>query len=164
MLTKNFFKTLSVLAVVLGSVSAHAMSLDWSGGYRFEWVDVDRPTLDSPYGTKMYGLNYLYLSPKIIATDGLNIITRFDILNSQQYPASQVGEIWGWDSTSGGGTTTGDQGSVNVRTSQLYLNYNQEFGQLTVGRAPFDFGIGMTFNSGKGLFDHWYDTKDIVSY
>jgi hypothetical protein len=142
---------------------AQAMSLDWSGGYRAEWIEVDRPSLTSPSQRKAYGLNYLYLNPKIIAADGINIITRVDIFNSDIYPGSQLGGIWG-SNNSASTATSGNQGFGNVTASQLYLNVNQEFGSLLVGRVPFDFGTGMMYSAGKGAFDHWYNTRDMVAY
>ncbi|UXR64307.1 alginate export family protein [Bdellovibrio bacteriovorus] len=161
MLNKNLLKALG-LSVALLSPAAHAMSLDWSGGYRFEWTEVDRPSLGTPTERKAYGTNYLYLSPKVVAADGVNVVSRFDILNSQAYPNSQLGDIWGLNTGAQGNTN--NQGSTDVKVSQLYLTVNQEYGALIVGRAPFDFGLGMTYSSGKGMFDHWYDTRDMVAY
>ncbi|MGZ3771165.1 MAG: hypothetical protein ACXVCP_07635 [Bdellovibrio sp.] len=164
MFKKNLVRALFLGATLLSSAS-NAMVLDWSGGYRFEWTEVDRPSLGTPSERKAYGLNYLYLSPKIIAADGVNIISRFDVLNSSLYPDSQVGEIWGLrDPALHSPGTSSNQGSTNVKVSQLYLNVNQEYGALIVGRAPFEFGLGMTYNAGTGAFDHWYDTKDMVAY
>ncbi|MEK2646762.1 alginate export family protein [Bdellovibrio sp. BCCA] len=162
MLKKNLLKALG-LSVALLSTTANAMSLDWNGGYRFEWTEVDRPSLATPTQRKAYGLNYLYLSPKIIAADGVNIISRFDVLNSSAYPNSQVGEIWGMNTNTNPGNAE-NQGSTDIKVSQLYLNVNQEYGALIVGRAPFEFGLGMTYSAGKGAFDHWYDTRDMVAY
>ncbi|MBV2169210.1 MAG: hypothetical protein KUL82_10940 [Bdellovibrio sp.] len=163
MLKTNFLKALG-LSVALLSTTAQAMTLDWSGGYRFEWTEVDRPSLATPTQRKAYGLNYLYLSPKVIAADGVNVISRFDVLNSSSYPNSQVGEIWGLNNTQASAATSTNQGSASVQVSQLYLNVNQEYGALIAGRAPFEFGLGMTYNAGKGAFDHWYDTRDMVAY
>lgn len=163
MLKQNLLKALG-LSVALLSTSAQAMSLDWNGGYRFEWTEVDRPSLGNPTERKAYGLNYLYLSPKVIAADGVNIISRFDVLNNNLYPNSQVGDLWGMNTSNGSPATSGNQGSTNVTVSQLYLNVNQEYGALIVGRAPFEFGLGMTYNAGKGAFDHWYDTRDMIAY
>lgn len=167
MLNKNLLKALG-LSVALLSPAAQAMSLDWSGGYRFEWTEVDRPSLGTPTERKAYGTNYLYLSPKVIAADGVNVVSRFDILNSQAYPNSQLGDIWGLNNNGvapgGNAANSSNQGSTDVRVSQLYLTVNQEYGALIVGRAPFEFGLGMTYSSGKGMFDHWYDTRDMVAY
>ncbi|MFS4459474.1 hypothetical protein [Bdellovibrio sp. HCB2-146] len=165
MLKKNFVKALG-LSLLLAS-QAQALTLDWSGGYRAEWTEVDRPSLDTPSQRKSYGLNYLYLSPKIIAADGINITSRFDILNSQQYPGSQLGTIWGFDGSTGAtdsSATNNNMGAAQVSISQLYLTINQEYGALIVGRAPLDFGVGMAYSSGQGAFDHWYDTRDLIAY
>ena len=167
------FNTSIILFLILKTTTAFAGSLDWTGGYRFEWTQVDRPSLASPGERKAYGLNYLYLSPKIITSDGVDIVSRFDVLNSTDgaYSNSQVGQIWG-----GGSTTTaatdGSRRNVNSRTqnavpvtvSQLYMKVAQEYGSLLVGRVPFEFGTGMTYNAGNGAFDHWYNTRDLVAY
>lgn len=164
MLKMNFLKALG-LSVALLSSGANAMTLDWSGGYRFEWTEIDRPSLATPTQRKAYGLNYLYLSPKIIAADGVNVISRFDVLNSTAYPNSQLGEIWGMNAdVNASPATSENQGTANIKVSQLYLNVNQEYGALLVGRAPFEFGLGMTYSAGKGAFDHWYDTRDMMAY
>lgn len=161
MFKKNLVKALG-LALVFAS-SAQAMTLDWTGGYRFEWTEVDRPTLGTPGERKAYGLNSLYLSPKIIAADGVNVISRFDLLTNSLYEGSQLGEIWGVNSSTSA-VTSRNQGTTNIQTSHLYLNVNQEYGALIVGRAPFEFGLGLSYNAGKGAFDHWYDTRDMVAY
>ncbi|MGZ3775423.1 MAG: hypothetical protein ACXVCY_18210 [Pseudobdellovibrionaceae bacterium] len=162
MFKKNLVRAFFLTATLV-SATAQAMVLDWTGGYRFEWNEVDRPSLATPSLRKAYGLNYLYLSPKIIAADGVNIISRFDVLNNNSYPNSQLGEIWGLNQNTSPGIST-NQGESSIGVSQLYLNVNQEYGALIVGRAPFEFGLGMTYSAGKGPFDHWYDTRDMVAY
>lgn len=157
-----------ILSSLVLSSSAYAMSIDWSGGYRIEYNNIENPTLDlNKKQPKTYGLQFLYLSPKIVASDGVNIIGRFDILGSQvsAYRNSQLGTIFG----SGGGTVdprvnSDNQETSTVNVSQLYLNVNQEYGSLVVGRAPFQFGLGITHNAGLGAFDHWYDTRDMAAY
>lgn len=163
---------LSAVALVTSAISspASAMTIDWKGTYRFEWTQVDRPSLSKPYGTKSYGLNYLSLSPKIIATDGVNIISRFDVLANQDptYRNAQFGQLWGQGWPAGDqaqlNTTSQSQRSSELLVSQLYLNVNQEYGALVLGRAPIEFGLGMTHNAGNGAFDHWSDTMDMVGY
>lgn len=167
-------KLLLSAAALLTSVvasTASALSIDWKGTYRFEWTQVDRPTLATPYGMKSYGLNYLSLSPKIIATDGVNIVSKFDVLANQDaaYQDAQFGQLWGQGWTAGNGANQSNvyarnQQSTQLRVSQLYLNVNQEYGALVLGRAPLEFGLGMTHNAGNGMFDHWGDTEDMVGY
>ncbi|MBK9323222.1 MAG: hypothetical protein IPM97_09830 [Bdellovibrionaceae bacterium] len=168
---KNRIFTSAVSLLVFVAVgSAHAVSIDWGGTYRFEWTQVERPSLASPYGMKAFGLNYLSLSPKIIAADGVNIVSRFDVLANQDafYRDGQFGQLFGqgWSTAAAGQSNvySQQQRSTGLTVSQLYLNINQEYGALVVGRAPIEFGLGMTHNAGTGAFDHWADTEDLVGY
>jgi len=162
---KNIFIFTMLSAI---SLSAHATSIDWTGGYRIEYIDIDRPSLTDPGGKKSYGLNYLYLQPKMIASDGINIISRFDILANEKpaYRNSQLGSFIGSGLSTGAGAnvTAQNSESSNLRVSQLYLNINHDYGNFVVGRAPIEFGMGITHNAGRGAFDHWMDTKDMVAY
>lgn len=162
-------KNLIIAFLILATPSLQAMSIDWNGGYRIEFNDVARPTLTEPTGHKYYAVNYLYLTPKILAADGVEITTRFNFLSNQStaYQNSQLGALIGSEATLVQGQNqpfTQNQGKIAVDVSQLYLTVNQEFGALVVGRAPFEFGLGMTYNAGNGLFDHWYDTADTLAY
>lgn len=169
----------ALAAVSLGMIAspAHAISVDWTGNYRIEYTEVDRTSLDDPKLRKSYLLNHLSLSPKIIAADGVNIFAKFEVLPNDFYPDSQAGQPFGrGPSKAGGGNPTpsstrddsavaGDkQGSTTLRVNQLYLNLNQEYGSLVAGRAPLDFGLGMTHSAGNGPFDHWYSTRDMIGY
>ena len=157
-----------IVYLILMSQVSLAISIDWSGGYRFEVNDIDNPSLSTnAKQPKTYGLHYLYLAPKIIASDGINIVGRFDILGSltPAYRNSQLGSIFG----SGGGTVdprinSQTQETSSIGISQMYLNINHEYGSLIAGRAPFEFGMGISHNAGLGEFDHWYDTRDMVGY
>lgn len=162
----NFLASLLVSGLI--GFQAHALSIDWSGGYRFEFTEVERTSLGDPKLRKSYILNHLHLSPKIIAADGVNIVARFDVLPNQEYPDSHLGQRFGRGPSTGvdadSNVGTDHQGATNLQVSQLYLNVNQEYGALLVGRAPKQFGLGMTHNAGLGEFDHWYDTHDMVGY
>lgn len=162
------------IAIVFATGFANAMSVDWSGTYRFEHLSIDSTSLDSPKLSKGYILNHLSLSPKIIAADGFNIVGRFDVLTDENFPESLAGQPLGRGpsraGTGGSSTmddaavTSGRQGFTNLKVSQLYLNINQEYGAIVLGRAPLEFGMGMAHNAGTGAFDHWADTLDQVGY
>jgi hypothetical protein len=167
------FKAFVCVSAAIGlSQTASAMAIDWSGNYRIEWMNVDKTNLDSNSG-KSYLLNSLQLSPKIIAADGVNIIGKFNILQNANYPTGQMGQLWGQGQTqSGGGASTTDDANASAQTapssqiyvSQLYLNLNQEYGALLAGRAPLEFGMGITHNAGNDMWDHWQTTRDVVGY
>lgn len=168
-------KKILLIGGVLLSMQAHAISIDWTGGYRIEYVDINRPTLSEPAEKKNYALHYLYLQPKITASDGINIVSRIDVLGNKldSYRNSQMGSFLGsgYKKPSdpvvipgGANVTSENAGNSYLKVSQLYLNVEQEYGSLVVGRAPIDFGMGITHNSGSGAFDHWIDTKDMAGY
>ncbi|GIL17670.1 MAG: hypothetical protein BroJett040_14210 [Oligoflexia bacterium] len=146
----------------------YAMAVDWAGTYRFEYVEVDKTYLSSdPGGRKSYFLNHLNLSPKIIAADGINVVANFEVLPSQQYPNSQLGQNFGTGMGTAGGessTASTNQNSSSLQVTQLYVNVNHEYGALLAGRTPLHFGMGITQNAGNGLFDHWSNVHDVVGY
>lgn len=160
--------------IALSLPSAHA-DIEWSGIYRIEGNAIHNSELNDKSRDLGYGLHHLVLRPKIVAGDGLTIQGQFNIMNSAAYPNSQMGQAWG-SGVNTGTTPTVDNSGPNsnavsdtqraetIAVSQLYLTLNHEFGQLIVGRAPLHFGLGMTHNAGRGLFDHWYDTRDLVGY
>ncbi|MCB9073883.1 MAG: hypothetical protein H6623_09695 [Bdellovibrionaceae bacterium] len=164
-------KKITFLYVFFMSLSASA-DIEWNGTYRIEGVRVKNSELNEVKRNKNYILHHLVLNPKITAYDGLTIYGRFDILNSNQYPNSQVGQFFGsgvGDSTQAQNGDTNDilsdrQKSDFIAVNNLYLTYAHEFGLLTVGRAPLHFGLGMSYNSGAKAFDHWFDNRDLVAY
>lgn len=173
---------LRLLLGVVGFVvagQASAASLDWSGTYRAEWMQIDRPSLGEPYERKAYGLHSLILNPRIIASDGVTIVGSFDVLASQDfaYADSQAGQVWGQprvvspnpdnaaETDSSRSRVLADtKSSTGLRVRQLYLNVDQEYGSLVVGRAPYEFGLGMVDHAGRGAFDHWGTSSDVVGY
>ncbi len=156
-----FLVTLTQLAL--------ANQIDWTGGYRFEYLEIDRPSLGTPYARKGYGMHFLYLSPKMIVSDGIQVVTRFDVMGdaSSKYN-SYLGTVWGEgnkNTTAANSNVMGrNSTSSAIRASQMYFNLSQENASLIVGRAPFEFGIGMSYSVGNGLFDHWNSNRDQISY
>ncbi len=165
------FITLSFLVSTLFINSAMAGDLEWSGVYRFEGNFLKNSELDGDGKELTYGLQHLVLRPKIVAGDGLTIYGQFDLLNSASEPNTQMGQVWGSGvgtatptSASNSNTMGQTQKSETIEVTQLYLTFTQEYGSLIVGRAPLQFGLGMTHNAGRGLFDHYFDTRDLAGY
>ena len=168
------FKKMMIASLATAiTVQANAMTLDWTGQYRFEFNDISSTNLsDKSSGHKSYFLNHLSLSPKIIAADGMNVVAKLDLLPNKAHPNSQLGQAWGAGVNSNTASTSGQdsnsvtqqQGRTQINVSQLYLNINQEFGSILVGRAPIEFGLGITHSAGNGAFDHWSDTYDLLAY
>lgn len=163
-------RILILIAAVFLPLNLMAFSIDWSGVYRVEGVNVKNSELDKVKRAKTYINHHLLLSPKIHAADGLTVFGRFGIFNNPNLPNSQFGDFFGDGIGSSGGGTSDDtntlsdtQGDQTLRATQLYLSYTTEFMSTVIGRAPLQFGLGMTHNAGNGLFDHWYDTRDLVA-
>lgn len=172
MFLKSLF-SMGFLSLGLISFSTHAADLDWSGTYRIEGLFIKDAEASSSAGTeKDYGLHHLILRPKIVASDGLTIYSQFHIFNNSGYQNSQLGQFFG--SSPQGNTpitstedsaTLGDHArSETLLVSQLYLSLAQEYGALVAGRVPIQFGLGATHSAGNGMFDHWFDTRDVVGY
>lgn len=156
----------TLLTVGLLAANASAMSIEWGGQYRFEYLQLNSTSLADPAEGKAYFLNSLQLSPKIIAADGFNVISRFDVLPNATYTNSQAGAFLGGGPSSAeqAAVTSESQGPVDLRVTQLYLSVQQENAAFVAGRAPIHFGLGITHNAGNGPFDHWGDTMDMVGY
>ena len=166
-----YLKIFFVVLIVSPLNFVFAGDMEWSGFYRIEGYRIDKSELSSNGNEKSYGLHHLVLKPKIVAADSLTIHSRFDIFN--QLPMkegavsnNQMGTVWGSGVSTDGllNTTSENQQAANLEVSQLYMTFTQEFGSLIVGRSPLHFGLGMTHNSGDGMFDHWYDTRDLLGY
>ena len=184
---KPALTVLSMLALAVG-VSApslgFAADINWSGYYRFEGVDIHGAELNSNASETSYMLHHLVLSPKITAADGLTIYSRFDVFNNINYGQNnQFGEFFGsgprndFSSGSVPATPAGQsthsknsnvlsraQAAGSIAVSSLYAVWNQEFGSLIVGRVPIEFGLGVVHSAGNGIFDHWFESKDIIGY
>ncbi len=165
---KKMFLVLSLLA----SHFAQAAVLDFEALYRLEWMQIDRPTLGTPASSKSYGLHSLSLYPKLIASDGIEIRSKLDFFSSQEddYKQSQLGTMWGQGFSSPAASNAKSNAlsrgkdPVPAVVSQLYLQAQQEYGTFYAGRMPLNFGLGITFNDGKGPFDHWSTVFDLIGY
>lgn len=150
---------------------ANAADMSWSGLYRVEGLKIENPELNATRRDKAYLLHHLVLQPKMIAADGVTIFGRFDLMNNAAFPGSQLGQVFGNGPGSAAPATSRDSNVLaqhgrdeTLNVTQFYAQWVHEFGSLVVGRAPMHFGLGMTHNAGNGLFDHWFDTRDMVGY
>lgn len=161
----------SAIATFAFSSLATAGDLEWSGQYRIEGYYIDNPEVKGgEKKSKEYGVHHLILRPRIVAADGLYINSQIQLLNGNN-GGPQLGALWGSDVGTGTATSSEDSAAASERNAQedlvlseFYMTYTQEYGALLVGRAPLEFGLGMTYNAGKGLFDHYYDNRDLVAY
>jgi hypothetical protein len=174
--TRICVQTFISLTVV--ATAAFAGDLEWSGAYRIEGNDFQNLLLKTgSKKSKSYGNHQLILRPKIVAGDGLYINAQLNLARTQDAAGNniggnQFGAVFGNGFEAGtnvptsgnSGTLSESQEEENIVLSQFYLTHVQEFGSLIVGRAPVQFGLGMTHSAGRGAFDHYMDTRDILGY
>lgn len=169
------FLRLTALAFTLLVSGPTLADLEWSGLYRIEGHSFEN-TLLSGGKRKEYGVHHMILRPRIVAGDGLYLNGQLNVFNNRSTTwGDQLGAVFG-DGVNDDPTTTTSANSGNsntlserqepeqLRLSQFYLTMVQEFGSLLVGRAPLQFGLGMTHSAGRGMFDHYMDTRDLVGY
>lgn len=152
---------LVISIVVLQGFMAQATSINWQGQYRFEYFDISSIDL-SGQQPKAAMLHRLNLRPELIAADGFRVIGNIEVLPNSLYPEGQVGMLLGQQGVTGADRRAQPGFAPLIR--ELYLRWEQEYGEFHVGRTPLQFGIGAYYNDGTGLFDHFSDQFDMVGY
>lgn len=164
---------LSFFAIVASTFfcsPSHSFTLDWSGLYRIEALRIKNSELDNVERNKSYIHHHLILSPRAVVADGINVYSRFNIFNNSALTNSQFGQFFGNgissapnNSSENTNVLSENQADETLRVTQLYLTYDFEFMTFVAGRAPIQFGLGLTHNDGSGQFDHWYDNRDLLA-
>ncbi len=174
---KSLVRFFAVVFVIVGasaiSKAAYA-GIEWHGLYRVEGYAINDPELDTSVARgKDYGVQTLILRPEFVAADGVYIFSQFNVMNSNA-GGNNLGAVFG-DGVGANGSQpgTGTSNSSAISTyeksedfvvTEFYLELKQEFGELFAGRMPINFGLGMSYSDGDGLFDHYVDTRDMVAY
>ncbi len=167
----------SVLGVAVGTLfvtQAGAMDFDWSGDFRVEnhWVK-NYSLSESNSGTGGYRITrgpadpaqfqtlFMRLKPKVLVNDNVTI-------RSELWFGSPSGGFFGdsggtvgaarhlttYDSTfSAGGT---------LSAQRFWMEALTDVGNLQVGRAPLDWGMGLVWNAGDGPWSRYASTGDVV--
>lgn len=173
--------------------SGYSTNIDWTGYYRAEGVFFKNQNLKgsaSEGQENSFMLHHLVLKPEIVPVDNVRIRSRFDIFNNA-FSNNQTGQTFGQYQGGQSSNTqaqppavlTHHQEDETLRVTELNVNWVHEFSALIIGRVPVDFGLGMTYNSGKDAFvknedkilgpqfnaererfQHGLSTKDMVGF
>jgi hypothetical protein len=169
-----------IFALLVCTTSAHALELDWGGEFRSEFNLIKNYTMDSSTAGSNFdpgraaGHGY-YVAPAGSSTAEFQTLfmklTPKAVVNDNIYIKS---EFWLGDPTYGfygGGTpysldqkyynSTYSRGSV-VSAQRYWAEFLSDFGTLQVGRVPLQYGLGVNWNAGDGLWDHYESTGDAV--
>lgn len=177
MVLKQQLQSLVFIGIAILSFSFQAFAdVTWKGLYRVEGNYFNSVGMANDT-SKEYFLHHLRLTPKIVLLDGFELFGTLDVFNHGEFAVagSQAGQTFGGGFTPSNNAFYGSDGSAAMTDNQiykvrdanlaeLYLKFMHTGGELTVGRAPLHFGLGMNLNSGAGDFDHWFDNRDMIAY
>jgi hypothetical protein len=167
---------------IFSSFEAFALDLDWSGQFRAESHYLKNYSLDSsaagetvdaarlaakgyyiPGGgnhNAQYQMLFMRLTPKVIVNDNINIKSEWWLSNpiygyfGSNYPYQTGGRLW---------SATEGRGSL-ISLQRLWGEFQTDVGLLQVGRAPLNWGLGIVWNSGDGLWDRFQSTGDTIRF
>jgi hypothetical protein len=173
------------IAILLAASSAHALELDWSGKFRTEFHFVKNYTMDGsasgstvdssritsgpnfPNGYYIPGGGntnatfetlFLKLQPKAIVNDNITIKSEFWAGNpayglfGDSYPQSFDQRQY---------YSTQSRGAF-FSAQRLWGEFTTDFGVITLGRAPLNWGLGVFWSAGENLWDRYESTGDQI--
>jgi hypothetical protein len=160
-----------IILALIASAPAYAVQLDWTGEFRSEFNFIHDYTLDSgangnndatraaangyyiPGGGSSnanFQNLFLRLKPKVAVNDNIYIF-------SEWWLGDPIFGIFG-DSvpyTSDQHQFFSTQSRGSVITAQRYWGeFDSDIGVFEIGRAPLDWGLGLVWNRGDGIWGH----------
>ena len=168
---------LAVLALISATTS-HAMDLDWSGQFRAEAHWVKNYNLDNglipgtdPRNTSggyyipgggsdsaHFQTLFMRLRPKLIVNDNVYIKSEFWLGNPI---FGFYGDSAPFNRDERQYYSTQSRGS-SITAQRFWAEFLTDVGTVQVGRAPLDWGLGIVWRAGDGLFDRYQSTGDVV--
>jgi hypothetical protein len=162
----------AALAVGGGFTSAHALDLDWHGQFRAETnllfgyshgnlASATPPPSGNGYNIPSNGDSpasfqdlFFRLDPRVIVNDNVS-------LHSDIWLGLPDRGIFGGDTASNSNFYTTNTGQATLTANELYAEVATDFGTLTVGRIPLNWGLGLIWNNNHdNVFDRFPSTAD----
>ncbi len=112
--------------------------------------------------TKTYWLQRFKIKPELIVYDNVRVKTEWILLAGSALTSTSMGG--NTNNMVAGGIMGGDNVHANLSVRRAWLEWSSDWGVFTMGRQPFNFGLGMTFNSGDALWDYYGDSIDRIAY
>ena len=151
------FKSLFYFILFLPFHVSWSLSFDWSGWTRlssyYQW----------PAG--YYGHFHFVLNSDISISDNLSFKSRWDLFPflkdkslaenylSFETAHRQTGYVFLYKEK--GKKSSPKLPLAFVLPTQFYLDYQEEFFKVRLGRAPYHFGLGTTYSARSNPFDEW---------
>ena len=176
---KRTCASVGLIALAAGFHSAAwGMELDWSGQFRAETHWLRNYTLDGnnanpdPARTGQGGYYvpgggssnanfqslFLKLKPKLVVNDNIYIKSEW-WLGDPVY--GFFGDAAPYSSDQRQFYSTQSRGST-IRAQRFWAEFLSDIGTVQVGRAPLNWGLGINWNAGDGLWDRYESTGDVV--
>ena len=160
--------------------SARALELDWTGQFRTEVNLIHNYTMDSndsssSFDPDRYAGNgyyvpasgqksanfqnlFLRLKPKLIVNDNVYV-------KSEWWVGDPIYGLYG-----NGAPYSRDQRQLNstfnrgaaLSAQRFWAEILSDFGTFQIGRAPLNYGLGLVWHNGDGLYDRYQSTGDVV--
>jgi len=154
--------------------SAQALELDWGGQFRSELSYIQNFTFENTdaaaataggYANPNSGVSntnfqtlFLKLKPRVIVNDNISV-------KSEWWLGDPVYSVFG-----NGLPYTTDQRQyysnqsrgTTLAAQRLWAELVTDFGTVHIGRAPLQWGLGLVWNSGDGLWDRYESTGDLM--
>ena len=112
--------------------------------------------------TKTYWLQRFKLKPDLIVYDNVRVNSEWILLAGSALNSTSLG---GQTGNYSAGTVMGsDNIQAKLFVRRIWLDWASDWGVFQMGRQPFNFGLGMTYNSGDNLWDYYGDSVDRISY
>lgn len=141
-------------------LNIYAGAFVYTGDWRAEYglyhnLDFGIRTDPASSNSMDYMLTRFRLKPEFIINDVLSVKSDWVLL------AGGLGNAGTADTNTGlvAGANTSD-----VFLNHVWFEWNSSFGVLSVGRRGFDFGLGILFDSGSGLWDYTHNYVDRLGY
>jgi hypothetical protein len=173
------------LILLLLPINVFAAAFSYSGDWRAEVamyhdlsLDKNNPgTVSADYATgsngaplqpnavsrtKTYWLQRFKIKPELIVYDNVRIKTEWILLAGSTLTSTSMGG--NTNNMVAGGIMGTDNINANLSVRRAWLDWSSDWGVFTMGRQPFNFGLGMTYNSGDGLWDYYGDSVDRIAY
>lgn len=145
------------LFIFLFPIPSWSLTIDWEGFSRVEaYYSKDE-------NKNYYGNLHFVLKPEIQVIDGLSVFFRADLysfekdrdvlnlLLSQQSIQQQTGYVF----LNNNKDLQAQASSLFLNLSQVYIQYKTDILKLKIGRAPYHFGLGLTYSAKTNPFNHW---------
>lgn len=151
-------KPLFCFVLLVFSFAGKAVTVDWSGWSRGEaYYQGD---------IQFHGTFYLALEPTIQVIDGLTVSARVDATHRRRAdeffrksrwlvsdPEPQSGLFLLYSGQSSKEEWSLFQHSLSL--SQFYIAWQGEFARFQLGKAPYHFGMGLTYSDHSPVFANW---------